>query len=139
MYNSSLEYIKSNISLQIFKDRKEASIYVANKIAVIIEQRNNQNLLTVLGLATSSFQLGVYSELIRLHQNKSLSYINVINYNLDEYYPIMREDMNSYYRFMYEHFFNHIDIKPENINIPNGKLPLSEVEIICANYDQKNV
>ena len=137
MYNSSLEYIKSNIPVRIFEDRKEAAIYVANEIAVIIEHRNKLNLVTVLGLATGSSPLGVYSELIRLHQNKLLSFSNVITFNLDEYYPIIREDMNSYHKFMYEHFFNHIDIKPENINMPNGTLSLSEVEIFCANYDQK--
>lgn len=137
MYNSKLEHVTKNIPVRIFEDKQEASVIVAHEIAAIIEQRNKLDQITVLGLATGSSPLGVYAELIKLHQDKALSFKNVITFNLDEYYPITSDDRNSYHRFMYEHFFNHVDIKPENVNIPNGTLPLSEVENFCVNYDQK--
>jgi glucosamine-6-phosphate deaminase len=137
MYNANFESIAKNIPVRIFENKKEASIFVAHEIAAIIEQKNKLNQTTVLGLATGSSPLGVYAELIRLYQEKQVSFKNVITFNLDEYYPMTSDDSNSYHHFMYEHFFNHIDIKPENVNIPEGALPLSEVENFCANYDQK--
>lgn len=60
----------------------------------------------------------VYRELIRLHKEKNLSFQNVVTFNLDEYYPIEKNKVQSYNRYMREQLFDHIDIPKENINIP---------------------
>lgn len=89
----------------------------------------------VIALPTGSTPLGLYEELIRYHKECNKSYANIITFNLDEYYPIKKEDSNSYYQFMMRNFFNHVDIKKENIFIPNGECsdPLKEAK----EYEQK--
>ena len=74
----------------------------------------------MLGLATGSTPLRVYKELIRMHKEEGLSFKNVVTFNLDEYYPILKTDPESYNYYMDFNLFNHIDIPRENINIPNG-------------------
>ena len=92
----------------------------------------------VLGLATGSSPVKVYDELVRMHKEEGLSFKNVITFNLDEYYPMEKQDIQSYWYFMHEHLFNHIDIPKENINIPDGTVSHDELEAYCANYDKKN-
>ena len=77
----------------------------------------------MLGLATGSTPIGVYRELIRMHRDEGLSFANVVTFNLDEYYPMPKESIHSYHRFMWENLFSHIDIKPENVHIPPGDVP----------------
>ena len=72
-----------------------------------------------------------------MHQEDGLSFHNVITFNLDEYYPMTKENRQSYHYFMREHLFNHVDIKPENINIPDGTILLSQVNQYCIDYDNK--
>jgi len=91
----------------------------------------------VLGLATGSSPLSVYRELVRLHKEEGLSFKNVITFNLDEYYPIAKEDIQSYHYFMHSNLFDHIDIPKENINIPNGEVPQEEVRASSIAYDKK--
>lgn len=74
----------------------------------------------MLGLATGSTPLKVYKELIDMHKRGELSFKNVVTFNLDEYYPITKDNIESYNYYMRENLFNHIDILPENINIPDG-------------------
>ena len=69
----------------------------------------------MLGLATGSTPIKVYEELVRMHKEEGLSFRNVVTFNLDEYYPMAREANHSYWRFMHEYLFDHVDIKPENI------------------------
>jgi glucosamine-6-phosphate deaminase len=121
----------------IFGDSGNASRWVAGEIASLIRERAGQNELCVLGLATGSSPIGVYRELVRMHREEGLSFRNVVTFNLDEYYPIAREHIQSYWYFMHDHLFNHIDIPPENINIPDGTLPLAKVYEFCHRYEQK--
>lgn len=74
----------------------------------------------VLGLATGSTPMEIYRELVRKHQHEGLSFAHVVTFNLDEYYPMHPSALQSYHRFMFEHLFDHIDIRPENIHIPDG-------------------
>ena len=62
--------------------------------------------------------MSVYDELVRMHKEEGLSFSNVITFNLDEYFPMSKNDSQSYHHFMHVHLFNDVDIKPENINIP---------------------
>ncbi|MCF6213497.1 MAG: glucosamine-6-phosphate deaminase [Flavobacteriaceae bacterium] len=121
----------------IFEDSNLASVLVAQEIATLIRQKNKNNKHCVLGLATGSSPINVYEELVRMHQEEGLSFANVITFNLDEYYPMVEDNIQSYYYFMHEHLFNHIDILPENINIPNGSIPNSELYQYCIDYDIK--
>ncbi|HAR20173.1 MAG TPA: glucosamine-6-phosphate deaminase, partial [Cytophagales bacterium] len=89
----------------------------------------------VLGLATCSPPKGIYSELVRLHKAGELSFKNVVTFNLDEYYPIDSDALQSYVRFMNDQLFNHVDIKRENIHIPDGTLPKDKIADFCANYE----
>ena len=76
----------------------------------------------MLGLATGSTPIGVYKELIKLYKKGELSCKNVVTFNLDEYYPIKKNDPQSYNYYMNYYLFDHIDIPKENINIPNGEI-----------------
>ncbi|MFK8298436.1 glucosamine-6-phosphate deaminase [Capnocytophaga cynodegmi] len=121
----------------IFSDSVEASIAVAHEIADLIRSKQAEGKTCVLGLATGSSPIRVYDELVRLHKEEGLSFKNVITFNLDEYYPMKKDDVQSYWYFMHEHLFNHIDIPKENINIPDGMVPREELVEYCLNYDKK--
>ena len=121
----------------IFDESKEASRIVANEIAVLIRKKQKENKNCILGLATGSSPISVYKELVRLHNEEGLSFSNVITFNLDEYFPMKKVDKQSYHHFMHIHLFSHIDIKPKNINIPNGELDLSKVNSHCNEYEKK--
>lgn len=124
------------IPVKIFDTSETASVFVAQEIATLIRQKQKENKSCVLGLATGSTPTRVYQELIKLHQ-QGLSFKNVISFNLDEYYPMEPQSLQSYVRFMREHLFDHIDILPENIHIPDGTLQKEEVASFCKAYDEK--
>ena len=124
------------IPVKIFSTSDAASTFVANEIAELIKQRSAVGKQVVLGLATGSTPTKVYAELVRLHQ-AGLSFKNVITFNLDEYFPMAADSLQSYVRFMNEHLFNHIDILKENIHIPDGTLPKDKVAEFCKSYDQR--
>ena len=88
-----------------------------------------------LALPTGSSPIKMYKELIRMHKDGLVSFQNVVTFNLDEYIGLDSDHPQSYHHFMWETFFNHIDIKKENVNIPNGVA--EDVEAECAAYDQK--
>ncbi|SHG35332.1 glucosamine-6-phosphate deaminase [Flavobacterium segetis] len=121
----------------IFKNSAEASIIVAQEIALLIKSRQKENKSCVLGLATGSSPIKVYNELVRMHKEEGLSFKNVITFNLDEYYPMPKESNQSYYYFMHQHLFNHIDINPDNINIPDGTISIQELNQYCLDYEKK--
>jgi glucosamine-6-phosphate deaminase len=87
----------------------------------------------VLGLPTGSSPLGTYKNLIELYRQGTISFKNVITFNMDEYVALPKEHPQSYYSFMWDNFFSHIDIAPENAHILNGNAPDLEAE--CANYE----
>ena len=93
--------------------------------------------MCVLGLATGSSPLSIYRELVRLHKEENLSFENVISFNLDEYYPLVKEDVQSYHYFMHSNLFDHVNIKPENINIPSGEVSPDKLRISCISYEEK--
>jgi glucosamine-6-phosphate deaminase len=114
-----------------------ASKFVAREIDKTIRARSAAGRTTVLGLATGSTPVGLYRELIRLHKEEGLDFSKVVTFNLDEYYPIPKEDPHSYFRWMHETFFNHVNIPWNNIHIPDGTLTPEEVDDFCINYERK--
>lgn len=87
----------------------------------------------VLGLATGSTPIGTYKQLIDWYNKGDLDFSEVKTVNLDEYKGLSRDNDQSYYYFMYNNLFKHINIKLENTNVPNGTEPDSEKE--CSRYD----
>ena len=121
----------------IFDSSKKASILVAQEIADLIREKQKLGEKCVLGLATGSSPIKVYEELIRLHKEEGLSFSNVVTFNLDEYYPMDKSNIQSYHYFMHEHLFNHIDILSENINIPDGNINNEDLYQYCIDYEMK--
>lgn len=124
------------IPVKIWDDPKEGSIHLARSIALAIRQKQQDGEKIVLGLATGSSPIQVYAELVRLHKEEGLSFRNVVSFNLDEYYPMQPEAQQSYVHFMKEYLFDHVDIDPKNIHIPDGAIPMDEVEAYCERYEK---
>jgi len=124
------------IPVEIFATPQDGSRYAANEIAKLIKQKQKENKPCVLGLATGSTPIIMYKELVRLHKEEGLSFKNVITFNLDEYFPIAREAYQSYWSFMHRYLFDHIDIDPANIHVPNGELTKEEAKQYCIHYEQ---
>jgi glucosamine-6-phosphate deaminase len=123
--------------VSVYESSRTASIAVARAIADLIRSKSERGESAVLGLATGSTPQAVYEELVRLHQQENLSFQNVIPFNLDEYWPMTPDALQSYHRFMAEYLFDHVDVDPTNVHVPDGTLSLEQVPDYCAAYEQK--
>ncbi len=123
------------IRTRIFDNHEALTRAVAGRIAELIRAKQARSERPVLGLATGSTPVGVYRELIRLHQEEGLSFRGITTFNLDEYYPMDPESIHSYYRFMWENLFRHIDIDPSDVQLPRGDVPRDQVPTMCAEYE----
>lgn len=124
------------IPVNIYSDLKQGSKSVAREIADLIRSKQAKWEKCILGLATGSTPKSLYAELVRLHKEEGLSFKNVITFNLDEYYPIEKDALQSYNRFMHVHLFDHVDIDPENIHLPNGEITKENIKAHCVQYEQ---
>lgn len=112
------------------------SNWTANYIANNINQFSpSADRPFVLGLPTGSTPLGTYKKLIELYKSGKVSFKNVVTFNMDEYVGIPKNHPQSYHTFMWDNFFSHIDILPENVNILNGNAPDLVTE--CEAYEAK--
>ncbi len=93
---------------------------LSRKSASVIADALNAKPNAVLGMATGSSPLGLYKELVRMHQEEGLDFSQVTTFNLDEYVGLPVTHEQSYHRFMHENFFRHVNIPRENIHIPSG-------------------
>ncbi len=125
------------LPVTVYENQNIASKKVAERIASLIRMKQAAGEKAILGLATGATPVGVYAELIRLHKEEGLSFSNVVTFNLDEYFPMKPNALQSYVTFMNEQLFNHIDIKKENIHIPDGTLAESDVAAFCLEYERK--
>lgn len=125
------------INTVIHNNSNDASLFVAQEIINLVQQRSKLGKNVVLGLATGSTPIKVYEYLVKAHKEKGVSFSNVITFNLDEYYPMDVASIHSYVRFMKAHLFEHIDIPDHQINIPDGQIPKDKVREYCQNYEQK--
>ncbi len=116
----------------IKKDDEAMGIAAAQIIAEQIRRKPN----TVLGLATGSTPISTYKELIRMHKEENLDFSKVMTFNLDEYYPIKKDNPQSYDSFMHYWLFNNVNINPKNIHIPNGEIDEQKLEDYCSNYEE---
>ncbi len=123
----------------IVDDHEEIARLVAKRIATLIREHQAAGERTVLGLATGSTPIGIYRELIRMHRDEGLTFKNVVTFNLDEYYPMPKESIHSYHRFMWENLFSQIDIDPANVHIPPGERSRQEIGPAAREYEQEIV
>lgn len=119
------------MNIVVCNDKKEFDQKAAQILASQIKNKPN----SVIGLATGSTPVGMYHELIKMYENKELSFEQVTTFNLDEYVGLDKEHPQSYHAFMFENLFNHVDIKKENVNLPDGQA--EDLEQECAAYDKK--
>ena len=107
--------------LEIHKDKTSVGVFVANYVKKrILEFAPTPERPFVLGLPTGSSPMPTYQELVAMHKRGEISFANVVTFNMDEYVGIPRDHPESYHSFMWTNFFNHIDIKKENVHILNG-------------------
>ena len=104
--------------MEIYKYKNYEDVSKAAAAFVIREIIKKPDL--ILGLATGTSPIGLYKHLIEAYNNYIISFKDVKTFNLDEYVGIPREHPESYYSFMHKYLFDHIDIKPQNINIPSN-------------------
>lgn len=149
--NKILRYTPSNYSdtedflvkrlektpVKVFDIEGDASRTVAHYLADNIIQKQKEGKNIVLGLATGSSPIIVYRELVRMHREEGLSFRNVITFNLDEYYPMLSNQEESYFQFMYHNLFSHIDIPHENIHLFDGNLAKENILTYCRHYEEQ--
>src|SRR5882672_9108737 len=124
------------IPVKVFSTLKEGSAFTAKEIANLIREKEEKKEKCVLGLATGSSPKTLYAELVRMHNEEKLSFKNVIAFNLDQYYPIDNDALQSYKRFMQKNLFDKIDIDPKNCHIPNGEWKKEEIKQHCIEYEK---
>lgn len=117
------------MDIKIFNNSTE----IGNAAAEIIKNKVNDKNNAVLGLATGASPVPTYKKIIEEYNKGNVSFKDVKTFNLDEYCSIPAADKNSYYTFMHENLFNHIDIKEENVHVPDGNP--ENAEEYCRAYD----
>lgn len=115
--------------LIVAKDEEEIAILLSRIIIGLIKQKPK----TILGLATGSSPMQTYNLLVEDYQTNKTDWANVTTFNLDEYVGLNSTNSNSYHYFMYERLFKHLNIKKENIYIPDG---IGDVEQNALNYEE---
>lgn len=118
--------------MQIYraKDYEDMSRKAANIIASQVVLKPD----CVLGLATGSTPIGAYKNLVEKYEQGDLDFSQVTTVNLDEYKGLPRENDQSYYYFMHDNLFDHVNVKPENTHLPDGTKEDSDEE--CARYEE---
>ncbi|MDZ7620605.1 MAG: glucosamine-6-phosphate deaminase [Patescibacteria group bacterium] len=118
-----------------FSTNADVARHVAQLIANLIRERNSVGQNAVLGLPTGSTPIGVYRELIRMHREEGLDFSRVMTFNLDEYYGINPDRLQSYHRWMAENFFEHVNIPRNQVHVLDGTVSPREVEEHCRQFE----
>ncbi len=127
---------REKVAVEVYPHEADASLAVARRIAELIRERAGQGRHCVLGLATGSTPVGIYDNLVKMHQQDGLSFANVITFNLDEYFPMQPNELQSYCRFMREHLFDLVDIPAANWHVPDGTVSPADVHAYCHRYEE---
>lgn len=122
----------NHLKIHTFDTAQAAARSVASEIAGLLRSAPR----VVLGLATGSTPIPLYQELIRLHREEGLSFRHVTSFNLDEYLGLSPDHPESYWHFMHQNLFNHVDILPENIHLPSGLVADADIPAHCADYER---
>ncbi len=113
------------------RDAGQVSRQAAQLVASAIRKKPS----LVLGLATGGTMVGVYQHLVRLHQEGSLDFSQIVTFNLDEYLGLPATHPQSFHHFMQEHFFAHVNVSARNIHIPDGTIR-GNYDQYCASYEE---
>lgn len=125
------------IPVKIFPNSKDGSLFVAEQIASLIREKEAAGQKCVIGLATGSSPKTLYAELVRMHKDEGLSFKNVITFNLDQYYPMEKDALQSYHYFMRKNLFEQTDIDPQHYHLPDGMVPKDKVKEHCLEYEKQ--
>jgi len=134
---SNVDTKSDKAPLSIFEEAETASDLVAKQVARLIREKTAKNEMFVLGLITGSTGVGVYEKLVELHRSEGLSFRNVIVFNIDEYYPISAEIMQSRRNYLFEYLLGEVDILPENIHLIEGDVAKNDIAAFCLEYEKK--
>lgn len=115
----------------VHKNYEQMSSAAAQEVARVLNAKPN----AVLGMATGSTPLGVYRELVKMHQRGELDFSHVTTFNLDEYVGLPITHPQSYHHFMHENFFRHVNIPPQNVHIPSGTT--TNYRAFCQWYEKR--
>jgi glucosamine-6-phosphate deaminase len=110
---------------------------LSKRAAKIVAEQVNQKPDSVLGLATGTTVIGMYNKLVEMHKKGKVDFSQVKTFNLDEYWPMKKTNVQSYHYFMKTLFFDHVNIKPENIHIPDGELEKDQISQFCKHYEKE--
>src|SRR5256885_3291206 len=127
---------RERIRTLVVPDHDDLAALLAERIVETIRREVAAKGRCVLGLATGSTPLGIYRELIRRHQAGEVDFARVITFNLDEYYPMPPDSPHSYRRYMWENLFAQVNIRPEQVHIPDGSVPRERLAEYCVAYEQ---
>lgn len=112
-----------------------AAVHVATRI---LEAKPTAEKPFVLGLPTGGTPVGMYKRLVEFYKDGILSFENVVTFNMDEYVGLDKDNEQSYWRYMHDNLFDHVNIKPENVNMLNGMVKgAEEEEEECRRYEEK--
>jgi glucosamine-6-phosphate deaminase len=129
MHNSTAHTVPgTHIQCCVFESSDRACRHAARMIANLVRQRGDSRRKAVLGLATGSTVLGVYRELIRLHREEMLDFSHVETFNLDEYYGLSPDRLQSHHRWMFTQFFEHVNVPRDAIHVLDGTVTADRVE-----------
>src|SRR4029077_14885550 len=126
---------RERIHTIIAGDHDDIAALIAGRIAELIRTRNAAGQVAVLGLATGSTPIGIYRALIRMHREEGLSFARVETFNLDEYWPMPKDSIHSYHRFLWEHLFSHVELDPANVHTPPGEIRREKVGEAARAYE----
>ena len=133
------------IPTKVFENEYEGVMHIADLICRLVRKHGDKASARdiyeelppfVLGLTTGRTPLGLYRELVKRYQSGQISFKNVAVYSLDEFYPIRSDEQQSRNYRIHDEFLKHVDILQENIHIPDGTVPESEVSEYCAAYEK---
>lgn len=127
---------RERIPTVVVPDHDDLAALLADRVVDVIARTTAASGRCVLGLATGSTPLGIYRELIRRHQAGEVDFARVITFNLDEYYPMPPDSPHSYRRYMWENLFAHVNIRPEQVHIPDGSVPRERLAEYCAAFER---
>ena len=127
------------IATQVYESEYLGVQYVADEIVRSINEHADATRPFALGLTTGKTPLGLYRELVKRYKDGAVSFANVAVYSLDEFYPIAPNEAQSRNFRIHEELLDQVDIKPENINFPDGTLPREQLNKFCSNYGHNRI
>jgi len=120
----------------IYTDTNEGAYAIAQKVATLIRDKENHGERCVLGLSGGFSPLGVYDELVRMHQEEDLSFADVVVFNVSEFFPVNQDERHSNAKLLRTYLLDKVDFKPENFFTPDTSVNRSNVYDFCRRYEE---